>query len=388
MRERPEVEVGACGDAGRRDRLLPLAPRDEHRSPGPDDGRVLAVFEAGEQRVVLQCLVALLEVLDVLLAPHEAHVRNGVDELVGLGQHPVADQVRPELARDLELLVDLHGARDVDGAVGELGRVVELAEGGVAGAGVVPGVGALEGDIGEPLEDGDGPGRFQLLEQRSEGRAHDPAADQGDVDGLTHHPILGSRAGAHRREGCPRAAKIGDSCGAKDDGDLRQRSASAILPATESAGGAGDVPRSGSRFRWSKQPPAGTRTPTTRGSCGGGRAPPGRRRPRHEPPTKATPSASGADRRLRSGSDSSLWSGWRRRVSAVSWRWSASAASWWHRRVGEGLAQLAVHPVAPDRRGRSGGEPHRHVRGGMPYLPAKAPTSVNLAQTGSDVVRR
>ena len=65
-------------------------------------------------------------------------------------------------------------------------RVVQLAQGRVAGSGVVPGVGALEGEVAEALVDLDVPVGLELAEEGSEGRAHDAATDECDVDGFTH----------------------------------------------------------------------------------------------------------------------------------------------------------------------------------------------------------
>ena len=67
---------------------------------------------------------------------------------------------------------------------GALGRVVQLAEGGVARAGVVPGVRALLGESRAPLVDLDGPRGLEGGDQRGERGAHDPAPDEDDVDGL------------------------------------------------------------------------------------------------------------------------------------------------------------------------------------------------------------
>jgi hypothetical protein len=97
VRERSEVDIRARRDARRRDRLVLAATRDEQRRPRSDDGRILRVLQAGEERVILERLETLLEVGDVVGSPHETHVRNGVEEARGLRQHPFADQVRPEL---------------------------------------------------------------------------------------------------------------------------------------------------------------------------------------------------------------------------------------------------------------------------------------------------
>ena len=142
--ERAEVDVGAGGHAGRGERLALAALLHEQRCPRVDDAGVLAVLDAGEQRLLLERLVALPQVRDVLLALHEGHVRGGVDEVDGRVEHALLDEGRPELAALLELLVDRDRLGRVDRAVGALGHVVQLAEGGVAGAGVVPGVRALE----------------------------------------------------------------------------------------------------------------------------------------------------------------------------------------------------------------------------------------------------
>ncbi len=147
-----------------------------------DDARVLAVLDAGEQRLVLQRLVALLEVGDILLAPHEGHVRGGVDERRRSVEHAGLDERRPQLAALLELLVDRDRLGGVDRAVLALGHVVQLAERRVAGAGVVPGVRALQRDVAQSLEDGDLQVGLQLLQQRAERRTHDAAADQQNVD--------------------------------------------------------------------------------------------------------------------------------------------------------------------------------------------------------------
>ena len=66
-------------------------------------------------------------------------------------------------------------------AVGALRRVVELAVGRMAGAGVVPGVRALLRRAVERLEHLDLERGLELLEQHAERRAHDAGADEDDV---------------------------------------------------------------------------------------------------------------------------------------------------------------------------------------------------------------
>jgi hypothetical protein len=117
----------------------------------------------------------------VRVAEDEGHVRHRVDEGAGLAQLALGHEGGPELAGELELLVDAERLLRAHGPVGGLGRVVELAERGVAGAGVVPDVGALRAHLVEALEHRDVPLRLELLEEHAEGGAHDASADQEDV---------------------------------------------------------------------------------------------------------------------------------------------------------------------------------------------------------------
>jgi hypothetical protein len=135
-----------------------------------------------ESSLVFQGLVALLQEGDVLLTAHEGHVRRGVDEGRRCIEDAVLDERRPELAALLELLVDRDRLGGIDRAVLAFRRVVQLAQGGVPRAGVVPRVRALESHIVQTLEDRDLPLGLQRREQGSQRRAHDPAADEQDVD--------------------------------------------------------------------------------------------------------------------------------------------------------------------------------------------------------------
>ena len=178
-----EVHVGALGRPGRGDRLARVAVEHQERRPVADDLGVGGELEVGEVGMGPQRVRAPSQVVDVGGAPHEGHVRRGGEERV-VGEPSAGQQEAPQLARELELLVDGHGLGDVDRAVGALRRVVELAEGGVPGARVVPGVRALLGKRGAPLEDLDLPGGLERRDHRGERRAHDPAADEDDIHWL------------------------------------------------------------------------------------------------------------------------------------------------------------------------------------------------------------
>ncbi len=178
--ERTEVDVRAGRGPVDGDRVGEVTTlRHQRQTLGEQLGGALGVLHAREQRVAGQRVVPGAQVLHVVGAVHEADVRNRVDEVLGIGQDPVVDGVGPELARDLELLVDVDRLGDVDGAVG-LGRggVVQLAQRGVTGSGVVPGIAALRRGGVEPLESGDRPVGLQLTQQRAEGGAHDACTDE------------------------------------------------------------------------------------------------------------------------------------------------------------------------------------------------------------------
>ena len=88
-------------------------------------------------------LEALAQEGDIVLPPDEAHVRAGMDESPRVRDRAFADQVGPQLTRQIELRVDLERLGNVDIPVFALRRVVQLAIGRVAGARVVPGLRTL-----------------------------------------------------------------------------------------------------------------------------------------------------------------------------------------------------------------------------------------------------
>lgn len=133
----------------------------------------------------LHGLVAALEILAVLVAPHEAHVWNGLNELFGLGENAGVGEEGPELLGLLEGFVDVESFGDVDAAVVVLLGVVQLAERGVTGASIVPRVGAFLGDFGEGFDDLNFEGGVELVEEDSQGCAHYSTADENDI-GFCH----------------------------------------------------------------------------------------------------------------------------------------------------------------------------------------------------------
>ena len=125
------------------------------------------------------------EQFDIVGPLHEADVRHGVDE-VGRGPgHAAIDSVGPELLGVLELLEARQGPADLHAAVGLAGgRVAEFTQAGVAGAGVVPAVGAFLGELVRDLVHLEGELGLEALEQGGEVGGHDAAADQDDIGRL------------------------------------------------------------------------------------------------------------------------------------------------------------------------------------------------------------
>jgi hypothetical protein len=157
-----EVDVGAGGHARGRERLALRALLHEQRRPRVDDAGVLAVLDAGEQRLVLERLVALLEERDILLAAHERHVRGRVDERRRGIQHALSstrDDQNWRLCWNCSLIAIALAGRPCRPA---LGRVVQLAQRRVAVPALFQALELSSADVVEPLVDDDLPVGLQL----------------------------------------------------------------------------------------------------------------------------------------------------------------------------------------------------------------------------------
>ena len=91
------VNVSTNFSAGRRHFLVRIAAFHNQRRPLFDLSVIFRVFHPAEKRALLQGSVTRTQEVDVLIAPHKAHVRNGVDEGVRIVQHTAVHLVRPEL---------------------------------------------------------------------------------------------------------------------------------------------------------------------------------------------------------------------------------------------------------------------------------------------------
>ena len=116
----------------------------------------------------------------MLLTEDQGHVGYRVDE-AGVRQNILLNQGCPELAGNLELLVNVQRLGGGDSTVGASGGVVELAQCRVAGTCVIPWVGGFLSNLVEAFKQDDVPARFEFLEEYTEGGAHNAAANQDDV---------------------------------------------------------------------------------------------------------------------------------------------------------------------------------------------------------------
>ena len=190
--ERTEVDVGSTGHARQAVDLSRAAVFEHEGQPLSLRGGVVGELHVLEQGVLDHGFAASANVVAAGFSAAVGHVRNLVDEGAGFADDAFVNEVAPELAGDLELFVDVDGLGDVDVAVLVGRRVVELAQGRVAGARVVPCVRAFACDIVGALVDADCPVGLKFVQQGAERCAHDAPADQDDVsvffDTQSQHP--------------------------------------------------------------------------------------------------------------------------------------------------------------------------------------------------------
>ena len=171
------VHVSTNFSTGCGDFLVRITTFHDQRSPLFNLRVIFGVFHAAEQRALLQSRIARTQEVNVLLAPHKAHVRHGVDEGVRIVHYAAVHLVRPELARNLECFVDLNRLLDTNGTVLFLRCVVQFHECRMARTGVVPAVRALLRHAIEALDHGHRPVRLQFLQIGSQRGAHNTATN-------------------------------------------------------------------------------------------------------------------------------------------------------------------------------------------------------------------
>src|SRR6266446_10941399 len=93
--QRAVIYIGTGDDASCRERLLVPAAVDDQRSPFGDLGSILAIFHAVVAVACGHRLEALAQEGHIVLPPHEAHMRDGMDESARVRDRAFADQVGP-----------------------------------------------------------------------------------------------------------------------------------------------------------------------------------------------------------------------------------------------------------------------------------------------------
>ncbi len=86
------VHISARDDTGRRDALIFIPPIDNQGCPSGDRVAVLAVFHAMVAMVCHHLFVPCTEESDIGVAPNEAHMWTGMDEIARVGDRALLDQ--------------------------------------------------------------------------------------------------------------------------------------------------------------------------------------------------------------------------------------------------------------------------------------------------------
>src|SRR5438477_444438 len=88
--QRAVVDIRTSDDAGRRERLLVPATVHNQWSPFGDLGATFGVLHSVVTMVCGHLPEALAQEGDIVLPPHEAHVRAGMDESVRVRDRPLS----------------------------------------------------------------------------------------------------------------------------------------------------------------------------------------------------------------------------------------------------------------------------------------------------------
>src|SRR4051812_27196411 len=123
-------------------------------------------------------------------------MRQRIDERPGVGQQPPRYAMAPELFRLFELLKYFDGLGDIDRSISAtVWGITQFTDPGMAGASIVPSVGAFVRQFAVRFVKMDAQARPKLLQQSTQVGAHDAAADQHNVgtvsEGKSGHDIVG-----------------------------------------------------------------------------------------------------------------------------------------------------------------------------------------------------
>ncbi len=76
----------------------------------------------------VQRLMAFPQEGNIRFPPYKTHMRDRRNKITRRGNHFALNQMRPELAGNLEGLIDRHGFADIHAAISFLGRIIQLAQ--------------------------------------------------------------------------------------------------------------------------------------------------------------------------------------------------------------------------------------------------------------------
>src|SRR5690606_30677948 len=130
---------------------------------------VFGIAHAVEQVVFPHGFITLAEKRNILIAKYKAHMRNTSDKVFRAIDDTVSDQVRPKLLRKFKSLGYLDGFAYIYRTVRALWRIVQFAECGMAGSGIVPCTGTFCRHRIQTLEYCNACSRGQLLDHPSQG---------------------------------------------------------------------------------------------------------------------------------------------------------------------------------------------------------------------------
>src|SRR5688572_5729297 len=88
------------------------------------------------------------------------------------------DQVGPELLRNFKSFGNFYGLAGFYRSIRKFGRVIQFTKSGVAGSGVVPGIGAFGSSYIQAFKNFDGKVGYQFFHHHTQSSAHNSSPDQ------------------------------------------------------------------------------------------------------------------------------------------------------------------------------------------------------------------
>jgi hypothetical protein len=141
----------------------------EQRGPFRDFRWIGGELHVVEKMVGAQGFMSGSQKPDIMVAVHKTQMGHGLDEGFGSAGDAGGDGVAPKLFGLVEQAIDFEGFVHGYGALsGHSGGVTEFAQSGVAGAGIMPAVGAFRGEGVRGFENLQSEARVQFLQEDGE----------------------------------------------------------------------------------------------------------------------------------------------------------------------------------------------------------------------------